>query len=321
MKNQATSFLASSFAAIVLLTSGSISATAQVPTAAREHPLTEYAAAGDPPLFDTSDEAITAFKKAVEGGDVSDLAALVGLDVSKVKSNDEVLQTYADISARAQERVLSRDLEGMKVLEIGNELWPFPFPIVEGDGGKWYFDTFKGLEETANRYLGANELHALITVRAYVEAQEEYASQDHDRDGVLEYAQKLVSSEGTQDGLYWPADQWDGSESPGGAGLAEAAVDREGTSVQGYDGYRYRVLTKQGSNIAGGEYDYVINDNMIAGFAVVAWPTDYGVSGVNTFVVNRSGVVYEADLGEDTAAIASAITTFNPGDDWRVVAD
>lgn len=321
MKREVRSFLGASCVALTLLNCGMSIANAQEPAVSRQHPLSDYAAAEDPPLFGTSEEAIAALKSAVTTEDVADLAALMGLDATKIKASEGALQTYADIRTRVQQRVLVKDLEGLKVLELGNELWPLPFPLVEGDGGKWYFDTFKGLEEIANRYVGANELHALVTVRAYVAAQEEYASQDHDRDGVLEYAQKLVSSDGQQDGLYWPAEEWEGVESPAGAGLAEVATITEGTSVQGYDGYRYHILTKQGPNIAGGEFDYIINGNMIAGFALVAWPTDYGVSGVNTFVVNRSGVVYEADLGEQTATIAGAIETFNPNDDWEIAED
>ncbi|MGH0348378.1 DUF2950 family protein, partial [Sinorhizobium meliloti] len=265
--------------------------------------------------------AVEAFKSTVTGGDFDKLAALVGLDAAKAKASEGVMDTYAEIKEGVKEKVVVEDVEGRKILELGEELWPFPFPISKGEDGKWAFDTFVGLEEIANRRVGENELATLATMRAYVEAQEEYALDDHDGDGVMEYAQKLISSEGAQDGLYWPAEQFGGEESPAAAALAEGAALDRAKAGEGFQGYRYRILTSQGENIAGGKYDYVINGNMIAGFGLVAWPVKYGVSGVNTFVVNRNGIVYEADLGEDTEKTAAAIRTFNPNDDWEVVQD
>lgn len=284
-------------------------------------PLSAYAAAKDPPVFDSAEQAIEAFKTAVASGDFDKLATLLGLDPAKTKTSDGVMDTYADIQAGLKKKLVVEDVEGSKVLEIGDELWPLPFPIAKGTDGKWSFDTFTGLEEIANRLVGQNELETIATIRAYVDAQNAYALEDHDGDGVLEFAQKLISSEGKQDGLYWPTEQGDGEESPAGAALADGAVLAKVKAGQGYFGYRYKILTGQGDNIAGGKYDYIINGNMIAGFALVAWPVNYGVSGVNTFLISRDGVAYQADLGEKTATVAAGIRTFNPDDKWEVVSD
>ena len=207
----------------------------------------------------------------------------------------------------------------VRIVSVGNEVWPFPFPVTKLDDGTWSFATYAGLEEIVNRRVGENELQAIATARAYVEAQRDYAALDHDGDGVLEYAQLLVSSPGLADGLYWPADEVNG-ESPAGASINEAALDKANAGG-GYFGYRFKILPGQGENIAGGKYDYVINGNMIAGFALVAWPVNYAETGVNTFVVNQAGIVYEKDFGADTEKTASEMTVFNPDDSWTVAGD
>ncbi|MDX0278724.1 DUF2950 family protein [Sinorhizobium meliloti] len=313
--------IALSLFGMILLGSTALAPAALAQETGADAPLADYAAAEDPPVFDTPELAVEAFKQTVNGGDFDKLAALLGLDPVKTRSSKGVMETYDDIKEGVKEKVAVEDVEGRKVVEIGDELWPFPFPISKGDDGKWAFDTFVGLEEIANRRVGDNELATLATMRAYVGAQEEYGLGDHDGDGVLEYAQKLISDEGAQDGLYWPAEKFGGEESPAAAALAGGdALDRA-KAGQGFQGYRYRILTGQGDNIAGGKFDYVINGNMIAGFGLVAWPVRYGATGVKTFVVNRNGIVYEADLGEDTEKTAAAIRTFNPNDDWAVVQD
>ena len=174
-----------------------------------------------------------------------------------------------------------------RAVDIGEKLWPLPFPIVKGEDGKWAFDTYAGLEEIINRRVGENELQAIETTRAYVDAQEDYASEDRDGDGVEEFAQKLVSSEGMTDGLYWPTDEING-ESPAGGAINQAELD-DAAKGEGYFGYKYKILTGQGDRIAGGAYDYVINGNMIAGFGLIAWPAKYGETGVKTFTVNQHG--------------------------------
>nr|WP_188052367.1 DUF2950 family protein [Aureimonas fodinaquatilis] len=283
-------------------------------------PLTEYLSAEDPPAFDTPEQAVEAFKSTIIGGDFDRLTQLLGLDAAKAKASDGARDNYAKIQAGVKEKVvLAEDQDGGKVLEIGNQLWPLPFPLVRMDDGKWVFDTYAGLEEIADRRVGENELATIATMRFYVDAQEDYASRDRDDDGVLEYAQKLISTEGQHDGLYWPDEQGDGDESPAGSGLMEGSALEDAKAGLGYNGYHYRILTGQGDNVAGGKFDYAINGNMIAGFGLVAWPAKYGITGVKTFVVNKSGIVYEADLGDESATLGEQIRTFNPSDQWVIV--
>ncbi|MCV3738785.1 DUF2950 domain-containing protein [Rhizobium sp. TRM96647] len=295
----------------------------QVPAMAADEPddapLTEFLSEKDPPGFDTPEKAVEAFKFAVTDGGFDQLAELLGLDPAKAKTSGDAMDTFADIQAGVQEKVVVVDEGADKIIEIGNILWPLPFPIVRHDDGKWAFDTLAGLDEIADRHVGENELETIDTLKAYVDAQEDYASQDRDGDGVLEYAQKLISSEGAHDGLYWPAEQGDAEQSPAGPALADGDAFEKAKAGEGYHGYRYRILGGQGDNIAGGKYDYVINGNMIAGHGVVAWPVRYGITGVKTFLVNKNGIIYEADLGENTPEIASRIRTFNPNDEWDIV--
>lgn len=281
--------------------------------------LASLAAVGEPPVFDEAAGAIEAFKAALAANDLDALAQVLGLDAAKLKADDATMSTVGELRELAGERVAVEDLADRKLLKLGPKLWPFPFPVVKGADGKWAFDTFAGLEEIGNRRLGENELEAIATVRAYVDAQREYAQQDHDGDGVLEYAQKLVSTEGQTDGLYWPSEQGDG-ESPAGDFADEEALDKA-RAGEGYFGYRFKVLTAQGDQIDGGAYDYVINGNMIGGFALLAWPVTYEETGVTVFAVSHHGVVYQTDLGEATEDIVKYIDRFNPGDDWQVVND
>ena len=183
-----------------------------------------------------------------------------------------------------------------------------PIPIVL-TAGAWRFDTEEGVDELANQRIGGNELRTIETMRAYVAAQNDYASADRDGDEVLEYAQHISSSAGRQDGLYWPTSA---GEAPSPLGpLLAAAVETHDVG-DSYNGYYYRILTEQGANPPGGAYDYVINGNMIAGFALVAWPAEYDQSGIMTFLVNHQGRVFEKDLGPDTAAVVAAIDDLRP---------
>lgn len=288
-------------------------------TAAEDPGIFALESAEDPPLFDTADAAIDAFKTALANNDFDGLAKLLGLDAARLKGMEGIADTFAQIREGAARQLTVVDIEGGKLLQIGQKLWPFPFPLLKGDeDGKWAFDTQAGLEEIVNRRVGENELETIATLRAYVEAQKDYAEEDRDGDGVLEYAQKLVSSEGATDGLYWPTDDINGESPAGDIDTAELEDARQG---EGYFGYRYKILTGQGDNIAGGAYDYVINDNMIAGFALLAWPVTYGQTGVNVFAVNQHGIVYEADLGPATETVVKYIDRFNPDGSWVVVND
>lgn len=279
----------------------------------------DYAAAEDPPVFDDPVKAVEALRSTLAANDFDGVAKLLGLDAAKLRTGEGAMDTFTQIREGAARNIHVRDLEGRKIIEIGDRLWPLPFPISKGEDGKWAFDTYVGLEEIVNRRVGENELEAIETARAYVEAQKDYANQDRDADGVLEYAQKLISNPGQTDGLYWPADQGDG-ESPVGDAISEAALERA-KAGEGYFGYRYRILTSQGDNIAGGRYDYVINDNMIAGYGLIAWPVKYAETGVKTFVLNQQGIVYERDLGPSTEEIVPFIDRFDPDDKWAVVND
>ncbi|MBL8582899.1 MAG: DUF2950 family protein, partial [Rhizobiaceae bacterium] len=159
----------------------------------------------DPPVFDNPAAAVDAFKGQLAKNDLDGLAKLLGLDAAKLRAQDGIMDTFAEIRENAAGQVHLNETDDRVMLELGKQLWPFPFPLVKGDDGKWSFDTFAGLEEVVNRRVGENELEAISTMRAFVEAENAYADKDHDGDGVLEYAQKLLSSEGAHDGLYWPA--------------------------------------------------------------------------------------------------------------------
>lgn len=276
-----------------------------------------FSAAHPPPQFDDPAKAVDAFKSALAGNDFDALAGLLGLDAAKLRADEASTSTFEKLRQGAAEAVDVKTLSpDRKVLDVGRELWPLPFPLVKNAEGKWAFDTQAGLQEILNRRIGENELEVIATLRAYVEAQRSYALTDHDGDGVFEYAQKLVSTPGKTDGLYWPAEQGDGI-SPAGDAIGQGTIDR-GKQGEGYFGYRFRILRAQGAHVAGGRYDYVINGNMIAGFGLIAWPVVYGETGINSFVVNQAGIVYEKDLGPKTATIADEIVRFNPASSWHI---
>ena len=291
---------------------------AAAPDVARPE-IESLAAAAKPPLFDTPEAALDAFSRALQADGSDTVAALIGLDPAKLKADENTDSALTAIKEGGAKQI-GLDGEGdRRTVQIGDKLWPLPFPIVKGEDGKWAFDTYSGLEEIVNRRVGENELIAIETMRAYVDAQEDYGSQDRDEDGVEEFAQKLISSEGATDGLYWPTDENNG-ESPAGGNIDQAELE-DAAKGEGYFGYKYKILTGQGDHIAGGAYDYVINGNMIAGFGLIAWPPKYGETGVKTFAVNQHGIVYETDLGPATEAIVKHIDRFNPGGTWEVVAD
>jgi hypothetical protein len=211
-------------------------------------------------------------------------------------------------------------------LNIGYDAWPFPIPLVKADG-QWFFDTAAGKEEILNRRIGRNELGTIRVCSAYVEAQRQYASVDSMGDGVMQYAQHLRSTPGNHDGLYWHVEP---GEEPSPLGPLIAAARGEGYTHQSsimkaeqasYHGYFFKVLTRQGRHAPGGKYNYIINGHMVAGFALVAWPAEWGNSGVMTFIVNQEGQIYEANLGPKTASIALKMTAYDPGSTWKPVAD
>jgi len=272
-----------------------------------------------PPEFDDPMEVMGRFKTALEENDPAGMAVLLGLDPDAAVASDDFKAHLADIRDLADQLLVMRSpAEDRRILVVGREVWPFPFPIVEIDG-KWAFDTEAGLEEIVNRRIGENELMAIETARGYVAAQEDYWATDWDGDGVPEYARRLISSPGAYDGLYWPDDPGI-PESPGGAFVSDEDLPEEG-EASGYFGYRYRILEGQGDEVAGGAYSYVINDNMIAGFGLIARPAEYGITGVMTFIVNQYGTVYEKDLGPDSAELADGISLFDPDETWDIVTE
>jgi hypothetical protein len=221
---------------------------------------------------------------------------------------------------------LEQAAEGRMTLLVGPEEHPFAVPIVRKEG-KWFFDTAAGKEELLNRRIGRNELGAISVCRAYVVAQREYYLDGDAGSGVPEYAQRLGSTPGRHDGLYWQA-RADESPSPLGPLVAEAQAEgygeqesARGEQSQPYHGYVYRILTRQGKKAPGGKYNYVINGHMVAGFALVAYPVHWGSSGVMTFLVGPAGRVYQKDLGTKTSELARKIKEFDPDDTWKLVQD
>lgn len=280
--------------------------------------------------FDTPEAAVTALRAAVVSTNLAGIKELFGPAGSYLVNPDPVmaandLRKFSDSLIEAHH--LSVVDPDRQVLDVGNQEWPFPMPLVQV-GGRWQFDADAGREEILNRRIGANELDVLQSLRAFVAAQREYASEDRDGDDVLEYARKFLSSPGKKDGLYWPPDL-DGSESPLGpaiaaaqdAGYTDLVSSTEAATSQPFHGYYFRILTRQGKHTPAGAYDYIINGHMIGGFAAVAWPVEYGETGVMTFLVNQQGRVYQSDLGPRTVKIAGKMTEYDTGAGWGVSSD
>ncbi len=273
--------------------------------------------------FATPSEAVAAMVDAVRVPDGSKMLAILGpAGANLVHSGDAVAdeRRSRDFAAKFYEAHKIR-LEGdaRAILLIGGDDWPMPIPMVKADG-RWYFDTAQGSEEILKRRIGKNELGAMEVVRAIVDAQREYVAKDQDRNGLLEYAPKIVSTPGKHDGLYWASNGGD-AISPLGALVAAAAINgyaqTPGKQLAPYYGYYYRILSRQGKNAAGGAYDYMVKGKMIGGFAVIAYPASYLSTGVMTFMVNHDGVVYEKDLGKDTVKLAQKISAFDPDETWK----
>ena len=279
--------------------------------------------------FATPEEAVAALSAAAIAQDTNALRVIFGPATEDIENPDHV-QAANDLSgfaaALAQTNRIVHLSDTRCVLEVGTDLWPFAVPLAKQDG-RWFFDTEAGKDELLSRRIGKNELSTLQSVRAYVEAQREYAGKDRDGDDVLEYAQKFVSSPGKKDGLYWPPDL-DGEISPLGPFMAVAQSEgyapksrKENEAPEPFHGYFYKIITRQAKSAPGGKHDYVINGNMIAGFSLVAWPADYGHSGIMTFIVNQQGRVYQKDLGPKTASTAERMKAYDPDSTWRVSPD
>jgi hypothetical protein len=263
--------------------------------------------------FASAEEAAEAFGTAVMTSDEDALRAIFGPDLRRYIPPLGQGITLRFLEAWAKSHHVAPAGEGKALLEVGDDGWTLPIPIVKAAAG-WRFDTQAGAEEMRIRRIGRNENAAKEVVLAIFDAQREYAARDADGDGLLEYAPKIASAPGKKDGLYWPAGPGE-APSPLGELIAEAQA-KGGARGSGYHGYRYRILTAQGPRAPGGAFDYRVRGRMIGGFAIIAWPVQYGESGVMTFMVNHDGVVYEKDLGPQTEARVRALRRFDPDGSW-----
>jgi hypothetical protein len=277
-------------------------------------------------LFSSPEDALKALLETVKAKDKAALGETFGPTAKELLSGDEVQDAaeFEDFVRHVAERTsLVKDSDSKVILYVGNENWPFPIPIVKKND-HWFFDTEAGREEVLNRRVGENELIAILVCRTYVKAQREYVLKDWDGDGVLAYSQKLRSDPGKKNGLFWKAKPEE-EVSPFGELVAQAwkegykkekAAFRE--DPRPFHGYYFKILTGQGKNAPGGKYNYLINGNMVGGFALVAFPSNWGKSGVMTFIVNQQGKVYQKNLGPETAKLAQEMKAYNPDKTWTL---
>ena len=278
----------------------------------------------DQQYFSTPEQAVQNLLELIKADNSEALLALFGEKYKEqLFSGDDVedrnnRQLFAAAAAIKQQ--IEKQGENRAILIVGDEDFVFPIPLVK-ESNKWRFDTESGINEILNRRIGRNELNTINVLKAYTEAQFEYASLDRDSDDVLEYAQKIHSSPGQHDGLFWEIDA-SGESSPLGplfdAARAESYLTSNTDVPQPYHGYYYKLLTKQGCGAIGGQYNYVINGNMIAGFGMIAFPAKYGSSGIMSFIINHQGKIYEKDLGSKTAILVKNIKEFTPVG-WKVI--
>ena len=327
-------FLASLLPATIVLAAGLFAAA---PAAQAQSAVSASAQA----TYASPDEALQSLVAAAKDKDRAALAKLFGPDYDQLLSGDDVEDNkdLAEFAGAVQESAQLQKVNDNKyTITVGKDNWPTPVPLVQKDG-KWLFDTKAGLEEVINRRVGENELSAISTCRAYAVAQWEYYTEgDWDHDSVAEYAQKLISTPGKHDGLFWESAEGE-NPSPLGkliaAAYAEGYVSKQETPAAPgkggsdkeqapfdrapYHGYYFKILARQGPHAPGGKYGYIINGNMIAGYALVAYPDKWGNSGVMTFIINQQGRVYDKNLGPNTAKLASAMTEYDPDPTWKLV--
>jgi len=282
------------------------------------------AAAKKQKTFASPEKAVQAMTDSLRKADTAALKAIFGPGSEKLvfsgdPANDRRIRDRF-LSAYDEMQRLDREGKRKAVLVVGKNEWPFPIPLVLKDK-RWSFDTKAGMQEVINRRIGANELDTIQTCLAFIDAEQEYAMDDHDGNGLLEYADRFWSDPGKKNGLYWPTAEGE-APSPLGELFAKARSEgyskkKSGEGPSPYHGYFYRILTAQGEHANGGAYDYMVNGRLIGGVALIAYPAQYGSSGVMTFIVNHDGVVYQKDLGRKTAEEASAITAYDPGPGWK----
>ena len=274
--------------------------------------------------FKTPEEAVEALVKAARSGDSKSVVSILGPGSQELVSSGDpvedanVRQEYL-AAYDAGHRIVTEPGKP-SVLVIGPNDWPFPIPMVQRDG-QWIFDVPAGREEVLARRIGRNELSTMKAMLAYWDAQQDYADMNKSKSGQAVYAQRIVSSPGKKDGLYWPTS---GNEPPSPLGEAVAAATQLGYrpgAGEPYHGYRFKILLRQGPTAPGGAVDYIVKGDMIGGFAAVAYPAEYGNSGIMTFIINHEGDIYEKDLGNGTAQLAARMTSFNPDHTWKKVVD
>lgn len=282
------------------------------------------ASAVKPRAYDSPEAAVQALVDAVRARNVTVLIGILGSGSRPlISSGDEVADRSVDarfISAYDEAHELVKQGHDRLILQVGKDGWPMPIPLVK-DGAGWHFDVAAGQQEVLNRRIGRNELSAIQVCLAYVDAQREYWQRNPEGDSLLHYARRIGSTTGKRDGLYWPVKAGEVA-SPLGELVVQAQREgyrRAAGTPTPYHGYYYRVLSSQGPAAPGGAYDYLVRGQMVGGFALVAYPAQWAVSGVMTFLVNHDGIVYEKNLGPDTAAVAGAMRQFNPDASWKKV--
>jgi Protein of unknown function (DUF2950) len=285
----------------------------------------ENAAAAAQKTFASPAEAGAAFLEAAKSGDQAALLAIFGPDgKDALFSGDPVkdknaLQDF--VSAYTQMNRWSEIKAGGEILYVGADNYPFPIPLAKTSSGQWVFDTAAGKDEILARRIGKGELTAIAACLATADAQQQYFSQAHDGDNTKQFAQRFVSDEGKQDGLYWNAAAGQAASPLGDLGDFAKAIGykNSGDKPQPFNGYYFRILTKQGDKAQGGAKDYIVNGKMTGGFGILAYPVDYRNSGIMTFVIGKDGTVYQKDLGEKTADVAATMAEYNPGEGWSSV--
>lgn len=287
-------------------------------------PAASGASGGKP--FASPEQAVAALAAAVRKGDRKEIVAVMGPGSEEIVSSGDPV---ADREGRErflrlyqEKKAVVKAAPDKALLSVGAGQYPFPVPVIK-KGDRWFFDARAGKEELLNRRIGRNELEVMDVLHAYVAAQREYASKERGS-GLVEFAQKIRSTPGKRDGLYWQAKEGE-EESPLGPLAAQAAREGYSASKSGkptpFHGYIFRILKAQGKSADGGAYDYVVNGRMVLGFAMVAYPARYGSSGVMTFIVNQNDTVYQKDLGKESGKVAAEMKAFNPDPGWKKVDD
>ena len=283
-----------------------------------------FAATGHQKSFSSPEEAVKSLVAAIRSEDMKELRVILGPgSEALISSGDEAADRVGRekfLKAYDQKNSLEQASDGKAVLHTGDDEWPLPIPVVK-KGATWVFDANAAKKEILNRRVGRNELNVMDVLHAYVDAQHEYATKDCKGGGRVEFAQKLISTEGKHDGLYWKTKE--GEEmSPLGPLMAQAAKEGYANKdLQPFHGYYFKILKGQGKNAEGGSYNYVVKGKMLLGFALLAYPAQYGNSGIMTFIVSQEGTIYEKNLGKNTRLLAEKLKIFDPDKTWKNVSE